>query len=151
MSPKKQRIAIIEALGWSKSSGFMEYDGGKLPWTMWNRKGQEVGDDEIPDYLNDLNAIHNDVEPLILKSTKPYSSRVQDHEPWRYQTHLRKIVGAELREERVLSGTKDEDGVEIVLITYVYASYAESLKVIRATASQKAEAILKTLNKWEET
>lgn len=51
-----QRAAIHRALGWVSESGYMEYDGAKLPWTMWHRNGVKVGDDKMPNYPADLNA-----------------------------------------------------------------------------------------------
>ncbi len=48
MNPEKQRIAIAEACGWHQS------DKG---W-WFNREETNGGDPEPPDYLHDLNAMH---------------------------------------------------------------------------------------------
>lgn len=65
MSPEAQHIALMESLGWRKESGFMEYDGAFLPWTVWVRNGEKVGNDKAPNFLNDLNAMHEAEKTLI--------------------------------------------------------------------------------------
>ena len=50
MSPEKQLIAIAEFCGWRKR----DHD-----WARWlNDKEQEILFSGLPDYLNDLNAMH---------------------------------------------------------------------------------------------
>jgi hypothetical protein len=77
MTPKQQRIAIAEACGWT---GISDWGAGgingkhpKEPWT-------EV----IPDYLNDLNAIHSAV---LQKFNGPA------HEGWAFIDNLRVACG----------------------------------------------------------
>jgi hypothetical protein len=55
MSEEEQRIAIAEACGWEKKYSSM-YD--KKCW--YNKLGTKVTptQDQLPDYLNDLNAMH---------------------------------------------------------------------------------------------
>lgn len=64
MSPEAQRIAIAEACGWQKNP-----DGGKWksPYARsfytWRREYSHgihtfINDCHLPDYLNDLNAMH---------------------------------------------------------------------------------------------
>ena len=84
MSPEQQRIAIAEVCG---------LDGAK---------------DAFPDYLNDLNAMHEAEMKLIAGDL--------DTE---YRETLDKVCG----------------------------QYAI---IFRATAAQRAEAFIRTLNKWEE-
>ena len=48
MTLEKQRIAIAKACGWTQSSA---------GW-WFNRENTNGGDPEPPDYLNDLNAMH---------------------------------------------------------------------------------------------
>ena len=93
MNPEQQRIAIAEACGWLKVHGH-----------------SVAG---IPDYLNDLNAMH-DAEDWI-----PHHLSHIDY--WqkgygRFQTLL----------------------AELTITPY------------SATASQRAEAFLRTIGKWEE-
>ncbi len=58
MSPEKQRIAIAQYCGWHQSE--------KGWW--FNREETNGGDPEPPDYLNDLNAMHEAI--LTLKTYK---------------------------------------------------------------------------------
>jgi hypothetical protein len=55
MKPKEQRIAIAKACGWEKKYSSM-YD--KKCW--YNELGTKVAptQDQLPDYLNNLNAMH---------------------------------------------------------------------------------------------
>jgi hypothetical protein len=72
MSPEAQRIAIAEACGWPKP--FYESKdirvGGKMAGTaIWN----------LPDYLNDLNAMHETERILMRDMNKlwyPYCRRL---------------------------------------------------------------------------
>ena len=51
MKPEKQRIAIAEACGWTEISDWKAAGiNGQHPTEPWT--------DVIPDYLNDLNAMH---------------------------------------------------------------------------------------------
>ena len=113
MSPEKQRVAIAEACGWKKETRLPKYE------RVWiNPDGFEVfwlrfADDDtfaaLPDYLNDLNAMH-EAEKACLKN---------DALLWhRYAANL------------------DSD--------YVNQPYT-----VGATAAQRAEALLRTINKWE--
>ena len=106
MSPESQRIAIAEACGWD----VIEVVAG-LPFGILDSRIDE-SPRGIPDYLNDLNAMH-EAEKLL---------------PARHRA------------------------------TYVYwlnAGYAvgdaeDTWLVATTTASQRAEAFLRTLGKWEE-
>ncbi len=95
MTPESQRIAIAEACGWTKKTN-------NTMRPMWhNPKGVPIG--FIPDYLNDLNAMH-EAEKIL--------TEYQDRE---YRSHLILATG---------SGEH------------------------RATATQRAEEFLRTLNIW---
>lgn len=52
MSPEAQRIAIAEACGWTK----VHYEAGHKP-PYGNPPGKGIGR-SLPNYLNDLNAVH---------------------------------------------------------------------------------------------
>lgn len=54
MTPEKQRIAIATACGWEYLPGVVN----NRPWFRQAHDRPPVSDDEIPDYPNDLNAIH---------------------------------------------------------------------------------------------
>ena len=93
MNPEQQRIAIAEACGWLKVHGH-----------------SVAG---IPDYLNDLNAMHDAEETLQESQRVTYSNELYD-----------------LAVEHQLKTGK-----------WSYLSM---------TASQRAEAFLRTIGKWEE-
>ena len=93
MTPEQQRIAIAEACGWLKVHGH-----------------SVAG---IPDYLNDLNAMHDAEETLQESQRVTYSNELYD-----------------LAVEHQLKTGK-----------WSYLSM---------TASQRAEAFLRTIGKWEE-
>jgi hypothetical protein len=98
MTPDQQRIAIAEACGWTT-----------LHKGLWVEKLQTYA--ALPDYLNDLNAMHEAEKVLSLT------------EFWDYAKNLCAIV-------------KMDKGRE---------------SHIHATASQRAEAFLRTLNLWNPT
>ena len=93
MTPEQQRIAIAEACGEDNDSIYR---------------------DLIPDYLNDLNAMHE--AENILNADQMVS----------YDYHLDRVVG---------------NGRQGLNIEYFLWS---------ATATQRAEAFLRTIGKWEE-
>jgi hypothetical protein len=151
MSPAEQNIAIAYLCGWVRVGLPFERHGITLngPVFGWYHPDVTGCSFNPPDYVNNLNDIAK-AEQLILESSKPWSSDPLDHEPCRYLNELIKVTGADMRKETVVSGAKKPDGSYLLLEHYVYASYDEELKVIRATAAQRAEAILKTLDKWDE-
>ena len=109
MTPEAQRIAIAEFCGWRFSGDFV---------TRWYTKEFN----RFPDYLNDLNLIHEAAVRL------PYELR-NDH-----VMELRRIVVRDATENM-----KDLDHGEIKDIYFYYA-----------TAAQRAEALLRTIGKWKD-
>lgn len=101
MTPEAQRIAIAEVCGWGRSP---------TGWWKHGLDGSFVGKSELlPDYLNDLNAMHEAVETL------------------------RNLPGSEWFDfQQIL---KEECG--------------STMNCIQATAAQRAEAFLRTLNLWK--
>ncbi len=111
MTPEEQRIAIAEACGWTatvdddqfwratRADGSMTSDLWCSMSSVWN-----VG---IPDYLNDLNAMHEAEKVLTREQEKEYA----------YQ-------------------------LEAVCCPLEYGWHA--------TATQRAEAFLRTIGKWKE-
>ncbi len=93
MTPEAQRIAIAEACGWTDTQII---DG-------------KYGQTDVPDYLNDLNAMHE--------------------------------------AEQVLFGRNDWSSCKYD----EYLDVATSSWKWNATASQRAEAFLRTIGKWEES
>lgn len=117
MTPEAQRIAIAEACGWTQT----QLNGRT---TVWDRPnvGRTL---QPPDYLNDLNAMH-EAEGTIY----PNFATAPDDElrAWmRYRKYLGKVGMNDCQEGAGL----DE-------------------RLIRATAAQRAEAFLRTLNLWTE-
>jgi hypothetical protein len=104
MKPEAQRIAIAEACGWITSKN------GTEGFAPRNRKINILCDiyDPLPQYLNDLNAMHEAVETL----------RGKDGPQWfDFQRTLMIECGS-------------------------------WMNCIQASAAQRAEAFLKTLNLW---
>lgn len=62
MKPEQQRIKIAEACGWRKASPQQRY------WNLADLLSEKVFIDDIfiPDYLNDLNAMH-EAEKILTK------------------------------------------------------------------------------------
>ena len=105
MKPEEQRIAIAEACGW------ITLKNGTDGFAPKDRKINILCDiyDPLPDYLNDLNAMHEAVETL----------RGKDGPQW-------------------------FDFQRILMI-----ECGSWMNCIQASAAQRAEAFLKTLNLWK--
>ena len=123
MNQEQQRIAIAEACGWTEFGDKVRFANTGNSFTQreyWMKGGvdPETGSfKELPDYLNDLNAMH-EAEKLLIRIYEPPSAHKD------YDTKL----WAKMR----------DDGLELNGYTW------------HATAKQRAEAFLKTLNLWEE-
>ena len=110
MSPEAQRIAIAEACG---NKPHTPGAHGVLRWIMEDHEPTDIGDgvlylDDLPDYLNDLNAMHEAEKALGLAYD-------------RWTRELRAICE---RDRRCIESAK---------------------------ASQRAEAFLRTIGKWQDT
>lgn len=115
MSPEAQRIAIAEACGWKNHDHpdcMALKDGWVMPekWCL-SPDGKLSLNHDRPDYLNDLNAMH-DAEKAVEKEVF-------------YMMNLVKVM-----KESGTIGTRSD-------------------RTYRATAAQRAEAFLKTLNLWK--
>jgi hypothetical protein len=123
MTPKAQRIAIAEACGWRIEPSMIQrgYNlitpDGKLWDSFWDNEAKipVVGDRwmNLPDYLIDLNAMH-EAEKVLTRDQCFY-----------YRDEIQKAV----------------------LKTSAHCS---ADFVFGATAAQRAEAFLRTLNLWKE-
>jgi hypothetical protein len=100
MTKEQINMAIAQACGWKK---LLEYNGA------WGRDLQRTY--LLPDYCNDLNAMH-EAEKVL---TEPQQS-----------TYAQLLHAAHKRH-------------------YLLADFC----VAHATAAQRAEAFLRTINKWE--
>lgn len=113
MTPEAQRIAIAEVCGWKLA----EPPNSRVWW----KNGEWVSNAyDLPDYLNDLNAMHE-------------AEKVLGHEHWQaYSDRLRGLMADaydEMPEPRPL---------------WMHFPFWH------ATAAQRAEAFLKTLNLWRD-
>jgi len=112
MKPEQQRIAIAEACGW-KLEGIW--------WTHISIPNKTI--EVCPDYLHDLNAMHE-------------AERVLDGSDWsKYTIELRRIIVRECN--RAECYHPNYDGVS-------------DFWFYHATAAQRAEAFLRTIGKWED-
>lgn len=113
MTLEEQRIALAEWAGWGyspdanssiKHEAIMAwYRPGNSPWQL----------EQLPDYLNDLNAVHELEEKLSDEQTSIYSSYL-------------------------LQNKSDRPGRGAIFWGMAHA-----------TAAQRCEALLKTLNLWK--
>lgn len=117
MSPEAQRIAIAEACGYTNVHKFNSFREGKF-----HKDGTIVGDKDgitkqwIPDYLSDLNAMH---EAL---------SELKEHQ-WPTFLHCLDSI----------TGGSDK------------TTWWECIReAVTASASELAEAFLRTLNLWRD-
>jgi hypothetical protein len=95
MKPEEQRIAIAGVCGWKQ-----------IPDGRWNLDGKV--EPFLPDYLNDLNAMHE--------------------------------------AEKALDPTRQQEDYW----DFIFSITGSGFEMCHATASQKAEAFLRTLNLWTE-
>lgn len=109
MKKELQRIKIAEVCGWKDI--FVE----NQELVLGKHEPESMGRDylDVPDYLNDLNAMHEAEEVLSDLQYRKYCNLLDE-------------------------AGYDDRGVN-------YPTWSRS-----ATASQRAEAFLKTLNLWEE-
>lgn len=128
MKPEAQRIAIAEACGWRvENQASAKTDA--FPFYLINASGVRSGgwrtyegawSHGIPDYLTDLNAMHEAEKSVIYPRSLAmvYLSRLQDV-------------------ANTLSPARFDDT-------------ARTLYCSSATAAQRAEAFLRTIGRWEE-
>jgi hypothetical protein len=114
----KQRTAIAEYLGYIDVREYME-DMYIDYLSLMGRKYRKGPLFRIPDYLNDLNAMHEVEKHLVDNFT------TQDFQIARYVNHLENLVSSNV------------------------PKYGWSFALTAATAAQKTEAFLKTIGKWE--
>jgi hypothetical protein len=119
MSPEQQRIAIAEACGWTNvhpsnpPCGYTERYAGTPSATIVCVP--------IPDYLNDLNAMHE---------AETYGCFDLNNKS--YAKNLAEVV------------LRDPQGMH-----HITANWWAIKRIATATAAQRAEAFLKTLNLWK--
>jgi hypothetical protein len=111
VSPKAQRIAIAQTCGYVPHTPGAH---GVLRWTHPDFGSEILYVDDLPDYLNDLNAMSEAEEVLYPRHSHPYEDTLYE------------------------------------LVACASANKSE-WRYLTAEAGQRAEAFLKTLNKWEDS
>ena len=115
MKPEQQRIAIAEACGLTNVAPMIvknvKHEGDDITVGIWSDDGW------VPQYLNDLTAMHEAEKVLTQDQMIDYSR------------HVGKSVTSHLPASR--------------------AAWMD-FQLINVTASQRAEAFLRTIGKWEE-
>ena len=107
MNPEQQRIAIAEACGWKN----VDAGAGRVWGFTTRHKGTPSESDvcvDIPNYLNDLNAMHEAEKTLTDKAHEEFRLNLYDL----------------IRDDSRL--------------------------IVSSTATQRAEAFLRTIGKWKE-
>jgi len=117
MNAEKQRIAIAELCGWTDME--VTRVGGILLY----------GQTEVPDYLHDLNAMHEAISHRI-------------REPRVFSKWSRELVTILIRD-----GEETPEGLDI---TDMHTPVEMCGLAALATSGQLAEAWLKTFGEWEE-
>ena len=119
MNKEEQKIAIAIACGYKQEKYIDTFEGGSGRIRWKDPKGEWVGHYSdaaqifhLPDYLNDLNAMHEAEKTLNDEQRKVYTAHLHPK----------------------------------ILHHYLEADFL----VCHATATQRAEAFLRTLNLWKE-
>jgi hypothetical protein len=71
MTPKAQRIAIAEACGWTRYNG-------KEKFQFYSPRGMYARMENLPDYLADLNAMHEAEKVLSVREKQNYISTLRN-------------------------------------------------------------------------
>jgi len=119
MTSIKQRIAIAEACGWRV------HPQDKFIVIPPNSPNSVQPLNTIPDYVNDLNAIHDAKETLGINDRNNLDIRVK------WVGALRDVVSRRCPHNKL--------GTPVV----------SDLDILCASAEEHAEALLKTLKKWK--
>lgn len=119
MNEIEQRIVIAEACGWVRGSIHHTIEFGLIGT---NPNG--IGRVHVPDYLNDLNAMHE-------------AEKTLEH-PEAYISRLLPLLNRDIR-----SATPSDN------LNY-YGSTKINFCVAHASARQRAEAFLRTIGKWKD-
>lgn len=129
MDRNAQRIAIAEACGWKKVHWYSDNAGpdilsGDPPPTY---KKRHKYDSAVPDYLDDLNAMHQ-VEMVLNREERRT-----------YCAYLCASINEQATWMDWWSDITDTDKLDAVFAA------------ANATAAQRAEAFLKTIGKWSQS
>jgi hypothetical protein len=133
MDPVKQRAAIAEYCGWKDVRGHMGIppeNGMLFPYPEHHEEDWRLKPFRgLPDYLNDLNAMHEAEKSL---EDKDENGRLMaEYASWKLSSVCE------------IYSPKNE-------LVHAYAGSIGNYLLVHATAAQRAEAFLKTIGKWEE-
>jgi hypothetical protein len=125
MKPEQQRIAIAETCGWYK------FVVNSLGEQVWHKQvnGNQFYDllvaslKELPDYLNDLNAMQAAERVLTNEQCRYYASMLVNVHPLKYSP-----VGVNVAD-----------------------AWMKLFLIASMTAAQRAEAFLRAVGRWEES
>lgn len=121
MDEQKQRIAIAEACGWRCISP-SNFKLGNKAWRRVEWKGGGMSFLQLPDYLNDLNAMHEAERTMSYEQKKKFLHILSD-----------------ITNPQITTG-----------VPYALMAPSQVSMLIHAAAPQRAEAFLKTIGKWED-
>ena len=127
MTPENQRLEIAKACGWTGFGERCYSDDGTMA-LCGKLRGSNREWDDVPDYLNSLDAMH-EAEKTLTGKTFPHP-HVEDHTLPIYLKY---------RPELYLVATGEEEPYDTPV----------PQEVLCATAAQRAEAFLKTLGLWK--
>lgn len=133
LSQTEKNTLIAYREGWAKI--FIDKDGG-----LHGLSPDSCFFSRVPNYFEDLNAIHRLVKQLP-NLDQTYSSSAHDYPSVNYGIELGKIAGIKLREV-----TENMGGA--VLGTFIHATPFETFKLVSADAAQCAEAYGRALKLW---
>lgn len=128
MNPLDQRFAIAEANGyaWTEEA---KQETSCASWQAYAESyGMEFIDDELPDYLNDLNAMH-EVE-----------RNMTDLQKIQFTDILYNKVGRELLDWTGCYYPGELPTIDLMVI----------FETLHTSAAQRAEAYLRTIGKWKD-
>jgi len=121
MKPEAQRIAIAEAcIGFNLEAEKKKWQTNDIDFLLHH---------DVPDYLNDLNAMHE--AELMIEC---------NFERSKYIRALKLVVLAAPANQEMINrfdGAAARDSMELIALFY-------------ATAAQRSEAFLRTIGKWQE-
>lgn len=126
MTPEKQRIAIAEACGHKNIAKHIVCEGTGMDFEDWYSGVPAKGGYAIPDYLSDLDAMH-EAEKVLLSQSMINRHKTPFH---RYHLELHRIC------------TMPDNTFDLPMKAEHWA--------ICATAAQRSEAFLRTLGLWKE-
>jgi len=96
MTPEQKRIAIAEAFGWRWFNKNEINSAALLKFGYWRSADNKQSLDDPPDYLNDLNAMHEAEKALTPEQELDYVEELKglimqdayDHEPRYFKSNL---------------------------------------------------------------